>query len=145
MCAERLIHVRSSGCSLFRAASSNRTQIKDALSCSCRFAVSGHAACATAQNAVKPAAPTNFAEPTAPPSMIEPPRAAEVAAAGDKKTQPFFGSFGQSNADALTDRLDLVTIAADPKLPIGKQIQTVVTQVDPQCRRQAPRPARQVS
>src|SRR5580658_132885 len=127
MCAERSIHVRSSGCCFFNAASSMVTQIRDSFSCSCMFTASGHAACESAQNNVKPAAPTNHIGRTKPPSIVEAPRPTEVAAAGNEKTQPLFGRLGQSNADALANGLDLVTIAADPKLPIGKQIQTIVS------------------
>src|SRR3984957_18421389 len=104
----------------------------------------GHAACAIAQNDVKAAALTNHAGRTEPPSIIEPPRAAEVTAAGNEKTQPLVRRLGKSDADAFADGLDLVTIVADPKLLVGKQIQTVVQQVDPQCRSQPPRAPRQI-
>src|ERR1700683_1705781 len=120
MCAERSIHARSSGSCFFSAASSMVMQISDSFSCSCMFTGSGHAACESAQNKVKPAAPANHVGRTKPPSIVEAPRPAEVAAAGNEKTQALFGRLGQSNADALADRLDLVIVAADPKLLIGK-------------------------
>jgi hypothetical protein len=53
---------------------------------------------------------------------IELSRAAQVWATGDKVAQSFIGRLGKADADAFADGLDSMTIVADPKLLIGKQI-----------------------
>ena len=64
MCAERSIHVRSSGCSFFSKSSSMITQISDELICSCMLVGPGQAACVSVQNDVKTEALTNPAART---------------------------------------------------------------------------------
>src|SRR6201999_1913649 len=144
MCADRSIQVRSSGCCFISDESSTITQITDPCNCTCRVGDAGQAAWADEQMQANSAAAAIEKVLTGISLDVEPPRPAQIRVAWHKEAQPLVGALGQSNAHAFADRINLVTIAADPELPVREQIQFVVPEIHAQCGGQTSRAARQV-
>src|SRR6266705_3481034 len=75
---------------------------------------------------------------------IEPPRSAEIGAAGDEIAQARVDALRQADSRARADGIDGGAVAADPQGTVGKQINPVMPQIDLQSRRQSSGSAREI-
>src|SRR5882757_10437096 len=75
---------------------------------------------------------------------IEPPRSAEIGAAGDEIAQARVDALRNADSRALADGIDDGAVAADPQWAVGKQVNSVMPQIDLHRRCQSSRSAREI-